>query len=35
LKASGERELACALSKVDAMVVAHQLMAAAAEAQAG
>jgi len=33
LKASGERELAVALSKVDAMIVAHQMMDAAADAQ--
>lgn len=34
LKASGERgELAVALSKVDAMVMAHQLTAAARDAQ--
>jgi hypothetical protein len=33
VKASGERELAVALSKVDAMVIAHQLIAAAGDAQ--
>jgi hypothetical protein len=33
LKASGERELAVALSKVDAMIVAHQMMDAATDAQ--
>lgn len=33
VKASGERELAVAISKVDAMIVAHQLMAAASDAQ--
>jgi hypothetical protein len=33
IKASGERELAVALSRVDAMVVAHQLMDAATDAQ--
>lgn len=33
LKASGERELACAISKVDAMVIAHRLIAAATDAQ--
>ena len=35
IKASGERELAVALSRVDAMIVAHQMMAAAADAQSG
>lgn len=35
LKASGERELAVALSKVDAMIIAHQMMDAAADAQSG
>jgi hypothetical protein len=34
LKASGERELACAMSKADAMIVATQLQQAAGEAQA-
>lgn len=35
IKASGERELAVALSKVDAMIMAHQLTAAARDAQEG
>ena len=33
LKASGERELAVAISKADAMIIAHQLVNAAGEAQ--